>query len=790
MNASAQTYSIVHNFASGSPVSDGQNPSVSLITGLDGNYYGMTTNGGTASQGTIFKMTPQGVVTIIHSFEDATVANDGFNPSSLMQTSDGTLWGTTSQGGTSYPSTGAIFKISPQGVYSIVYAFQDGNDGAGPNGLVQGTDGNFYGTSYSGGYNNGGGGVFWMMTPQGVLTPTYTFQENNITDGSGPGGSLVEGTDGNFYGTTISGSGIALAGGTIYKMTPAGVRTIIQGYAISTGIPVGGLKEASDGNMYGMTMSGGLYSDGTIYKVASQSTVSVIYNFGTNSTLDGADPVGNVILGSDGNLYGATSETYTNGGKGGTGLVFQVTTQGQMSVIHQFTVGTLHDGNQPTTGLVQGPDGNLYGTTYYGNQLNCGIVYEEAITASAPPPVITGLLSRSATVGTAFPKYQIIASNSPQSYAATGLPHGLSIDTTLGVITGTPTESGIYPVTISATNNPGGTTTKTLTITVTGPPTIANGPPPAYTVGTPYSFTYQIEAYPAATVTLTSGSFPPGLTLSSAGVLSGTPTQSGAYPATVIANNGINPKATQSFTLTVGQAPSITSPAGATFAVGQAGSFTVTATGDPAPNSFTATGLPSWASLDSTTGVLSGTPPNTITTSTTFTINLTVGNGNLPNATQVFTLKVQPPQTFSQWEASDNFTGNATVIGPTATPENDGISNLLKYFYDINPTAPMTAADRAALPTAGTDTTTTPGTQYLTLTYRQYALKTGITMNVQASTDLQTWTTLTLTQNPTPAATTYTLQQVNTDPVTSNPIMQVEVLPAGTQEFIRLNVTQ
>ncbi len=761
--ASAQTYSIVHVFGNGTPTNDGQNPCVPLITGLNGNFYGMTTQGGTADHGTVFMMTPQGVVTILHSFEDGSVTNDGFNPSTLMQTPDGTLWGTTTQGGTSYPSVGAVFKITTQGVYSIVHAFQGTSDGSDPSGMVLGTDGNFYGTSTFG-QTNGGHGVFWKMTPQGVLTGIYTFQANGSTDGSGPSGGLVEGTDGNFYGITFSGLGETLVGGMIYSMTPAGVRTIIHGFADGTGRPAGGLMAASDGNMYGMTAIGGTYNDGTVFKLASQSVFSTLYNFGTNA-VDGADPVGNVILASDGNLYGVTEEIYSNGAKGGGGLVFQLNPQGQMTVAYNFDSFVANDGTQPTTGLTQGPDGNLYGTTYYGGSRNDdGTIYEEAITASAPPPVITGLLTRSGAVGTAFPEYQIIASNSPQSYAATGLPPGLSIDTSLGVITGTPTAGGTFPVTISATNSPGGTTTATLTITVTGPlgpPTIVNGPPPSGALGTPYSFTYQVESYPAATFSVTSGTLPTGLTLSSTGVISGTPTAVGVNPVTITASNGTAPNATQTFSFSLSQPTSITSATSATFAVGQADSFKLTASGSLAVT-FSAMGLPGWATLNQTTGVISGTPPNA--TGSPFTIDVTAANGDLPNATQVFTLSVESPQPFA---------GN-----PTATPENDGIPNLLKYVYDINPSTPMGASDYGALPATGT--TTVGGTRYLTLTYRENALVTGININVQTSPDLETWTTVT---NP-------TLLQTGNDPITGDPIMQAEVPVTGSKEFLRLNVTE
>jgi len=223
--------------------------------------------------------------------------------------------------------------------------------------------------------------------------------------------------------------------------------------------------------------------------------------------------------------------------------------------------------------------------------------------------------------------------------------------------------------------------------------------------------------------------------------------------------------------------PIITSVNNADFTVGQVSSFTVTATGNPAPT-FSANGLPSWVSLNSITGVLSGTPTNV--TGASFSINLTATNSNSPDATQVFILNVQA--TLNQWEAQYfNVTqmSNSAISGPTATPQNDGIPNLLKYLYDINPTIPMSATDRVALPALGIDDTTTPGTEYLTLTYRENRLMTGITVHLQISSDLQTWTTM---NSPD------LFQQVGAD--SGDPIMEVGVkLTGAKKQFVRLNVT-
>ena len=149
-----------------------------------------------------------------------------------------------------------------------------------------------------------------------------------------------------------------------------------------------------------------------------------------------------------------------------------------------------------------------------------------------------------------------------------------------------------------------------------------------------------------------------------------------------------------------------------------------------------------------------------------------------PSVTQSFTVTASAHLSFSQWEVQSGFftaqqLDNSAYSGSTATPENDGVPNLLKYLYDINPMVPMTAADRAALPVMGT------ASGYLTLTYRQYAGMTGITIHVQTSPDLKTWTAV---SNP-------ILTQTGTDSTTGDPMMQIEVPSSGTAEFIRLNVT-
>jgi kumamolisin len=175
---------------------------------------------------------------------------------------------------------------------------------------------------------------------------------------------------------------------------------------------------------------------------------------------------------------------------------------------------------------------------------------------------------------------------------------------------------------------------------------------------------------------------------------------------------------------------------------------------------------------------------NQATSSLTVQLTLGAALGYTVGSPSTATVTIQELTPYQTW-ATNEFGANAAVAGiadATATPENDGVPNLLKYLTDIDPSQSMSATDRAALPTLGVDTTTTPGTQYLTLTYRQYASETGLAINVQTSPDLQTWTTV----SPPNLS-----QQVGTDSTTGDPIMEMGVImpPNTTRKFIRLNVS-
>jgi uncharacterized repeat protein (TIGR03803 family) len=341
---------------------DGVSPRANIIQGNDGNFYGTTYTGGTSEGGTVFKITPAGEETVLHSFAGG--ATDGSYPSAgLIQGSDGNFYGTTSGGGPT--GNGTVFKVTPSGVATI-FTFS-GNDGSGPFGaLVQGSDGNFYGTTSSGGPT--GNGTVFKITPAGVMTMLHSFT-GGATDGSSSNASLIQGADGNFYGTT--GGGGANGNGTVFKITPAGVETVLYSFTGGTDgrLPTSALIQGSDGNFYGTTEGLAPGDHGTVYRVTPAGVETVLHAFAGGA--DGDGPAAALIQGSDGNFYGTTY----NGGTNNLGTVFKITLAGVETILHSFA-GDSTDGNYPSASLIQGSDGNFYGTNYSGGASNSGTLFK------------------------------------------------------------------------------------------------------------------------------------------------------------------------------------------------------------------------------------------------------------------------------------------------------------------------------------------------------------------------------------------------------------------------------
>jgi uncharacterized repeat protein (TIGR03803 family) len=365
---------------------DGAGPEAALIQGRspDTNFYGTTYYGGVYNQGTVFKITPGGTETVLYSFSGnggLSGSTDGAHPkSSLVLGSDGNLYGTTLQGGVN-GGHGTVFKITlPAGTETVLYSFcaiSGCPDGYSPYaGLIQGQfpDTNFYGTTLSGGPNSGVGTVY-KISPGGAYSVLYSFRDYGM-DGSNVEAPVIEGSDGNFYGTTFAGG--AFASGAIFKVTPAGAETILYSFCSGGGLcadgqsPNSGLLEGSDGNFYGLTPNGGAYpsgnAGGTLFRITPAGDYTLLHSFcGIQiyaPCIDGGNPQGALILGSDGNFYGATR----GGGANGTGAAFKMTPTGVETMIYSFQgdTDTNTSGLDPISGLIQGSDGYFYGVTNPG----------------------------------------------------------------------------------------------------------------------------------------------------------------------------------------------------------------------------------------------------------------------------------------------------------------------------------------------------------------------------------------------------------------------------------------
>jgi len=338
---------------------------------------------------------------LVYSFGGVT--GDGVNPNSgLMQASDGNLYGVTANGGAN--GTGAVIRLAPGGSVSELYSFQalGSHDGWGPSGaLIQASDGNFYGTTLYGGANancingTGGCGTLFKVTPDGVESLVYSFGAT-ANDAALPGTGVIQASDGNFYGTT--GNGGANNVGTVFKVTPGGSETVLHTFGASAndGIDPGGrLVQASDGNLYGVTNLGGITgaagSSGTVFRVTPAGDVQNFYQFAGGLSGDGTEPVGSLIQASDGNLYGATY----GGGTDNSGTVFRVTLTGAESVVYAFGFGG--DAANPNGSLIQASDGNIYGLAFSGGALNYGALYE--VSLAGAETVVTSFLAPSATQG-------------------------------------------------------------------------------------------------------------------------------------------------------------------------------------------------------------------------------------------------------------------------------------------------------------------------------------------------------------------------------------------------------
>jgi uncharacterized repeat protein (TIGR03803 family) len=286
---SGTTFTTLHSFDG----TDGNKSFAGLIQATNGNLYGTTYYGGARNSGDVFEITPGGTLTTLYSLCSKSGCTDGeYTYAVPVQGTDGNFYGTTYLGGSK--ELGTVFKITPSGTLTTLHTF-DGTDGSQPlAGLVQGPDGNFYGTTYYGGSQ--GDGEIFKITPSGTLTTLHSFcSQTACKDGRNPFAGLVQAVDGNLFGTTYVGGTHGY--GTVFKITPSGTFKTLHSFCSQSGCPDGefpqtGLVQATNGNLYGTTIIGGAYGSGAIFEITPNGTLTTLYNVCSQSGC----PDGNYLI--------------------------------------------------------------------------------------------------------------------------------------------------------------------------------------------------------------------------------------------------------------------------------------------------------------------------------------------------------------------------------------------------------------------------------------------------------------------------------------------------------------
>ncbi len=349
--------------------------------------------------------------TVLHSFSGP----DGSEISApMIQGIDGNFYGSTASGGPGLCKSGCgtIFKITPTGTLTTLHKFNvsDGEDPVGP--LVQTNSGIFYGTTAIGGSNGSsclfkepGCGTVFKMTAGGALTSLYSFSG---LDGSVPLG-LIQGLNGDFYGATAGGgTGGAGGAGTFFQITPTGTLTTLVNFDVTNGYtPVQGVVMGANGSFYGATQSGGA-DYGTIYNVTPTGKLTTVFIFSSGGCCStGSDPQSGPILGSNGELYGTTQE-----GGPGTGEAYNVKLDGALN----WTVAG--SGAYMQGGLVQATDGNFYGTTVEGGSTGEGSIFQ--VTPSGTLTTLYSFCSLTDCADGVTPSISLVQGTDGKFYGSTG----------------------------------------------------------------------------------------------------------------------------------------------------------------------------------------------------------------------------------------------------------------------------------------------------------------------------------------------------------------------------------
>lgn len=513
--ANAQTYTLLYTYPQTDNGSTGITyPSV-LSQGQDGDLYSTIETNGTYTYGSVYKITTGGTYSLLYSFcaeKSPCALTGGYPEGGVTLGFDGNLWGTTNGGGTD--GAGTVFKTTPGGTLTSLYSFTNAKDDSAPiYTVIQGQDGNMYGVSEE--QYNGQAGSFFKLTTKGKLSP-YPFNPN-FTQGATPN-LPVEGTDGNFYGTTQVGGDLScsLHGcGAIYKVTSAGKITVLHsftGYVSSTvydgSVPYGILVQGYDGNFYGTTYYGGSNNAGTVFKISPSGTYTLLHSFvDVAPNYDAQLPTAGLTLGTDGNLYGTTERGGTQNG----GAIYRITPSGTETLLYSFCVISCYDGFVPSTPLVLHTDGKFYGNSS-GNSNGGSVFYSfdvglkpfaKLVTWMGKDGVTAEFLGQgfTGTTGVSFNGVTAKFNNVSDTYMTATVPAGaLTGPVTVTTFTGTLTGDRSFLVTPQIKSFSPSSGVVGATVTITGvsltQATIVNigGKPASFTVNSDTQVTATVPA--------------------------------------------------------------------------------------------------------------------------------------------------------------------------------------------------------------------------------------------------------------------------------------------------------
>jgi uncharacterized repeat protein (TIGR03803 family) len=484
--AGGPTFSVLYRFPqSGGGYPHGAGPLGRLVEGTDGSFYGVTNQGGDFDRGTVFKVTPAGALTTLHSFSGG---DEGSNPDEgLALGPDGNLYGSTPIGGALYGGT--LYRITPAGVFTTLVSFPNGGPGpyAPEAAMIPGGDGFLYGTTTASGTN--AVGSVYRLTTGGAVTVLHNFPviqaPIGVPDGSMPYAALVRGADGNLYGTAAKGGSAVqdqyvLGHGTVFRISPGGAFALLHSFTggVDGGsgdegsVPMAALVQGSDGDFYGTTSRGGTHTDsygfgwGTAFRVTAAGALTTLHSFTGGE--DGGNPYDPLLEGPDGDLYGTTR--IGGGHQGGT--VFRITAGGALTTL--FTAGDASGCGAAPNGLILGTDGRIYGTTGgagVGGGPGGTVFRISGLPAPPALAITTGGALAAGVVGTPCSR-GIAATGGKRPYAwsieSGEPPPGLSLAGPSGVLGGIPTTTGTWTFTVRVRDSrlPQGSASAALTMEV------------------------------------------------------------------------------------------------------------------------------------------------------------------------------------------------------------------------------------------------------------------------------------------------------------------------------------